>query len=210
MDSNAKKRDLIDELFIRYKQSYELTLETEETIGPNAYLFILEKLTSNLKADIKGLGSEMKYYNRYCNIERKHDVKLRKLNFKYISDEEYVALTKKARFRYKVRKYKFEAENRRFERLTYKFMLYLPDEFFYTQEEEIDVVSEEETDTQNPVQDNVLVDTALLAPDTVSTVSEENEDIEETSSEDEKAEKEEEEKEDEQLRIKLEDFFDNQ
>lgn len=210
MDSNAKKRDLIDELFIRYKQSYELTLETVDTIGPIAYSFILDKFTSNLKGDIKDLGLEMKYYKLYCKKKRKHEVKLIKLNFKYLSNEEYVALTKKERFRYNLRKYKFETENRRFERLTYKFMLYLPDEFFYTQEEEFDVVSEEETDTQELVKDGAPVDTALLAPDTVETVSEENEDIEETGSEDEKAEQEEEEKEDEQLRIKLEDFFDNQ
>lgn len=210
MDSNAKKRDLLDALFIRYKESFELTMETVDKLGPVAYQFVLDKFTANLKSDIKDLGSEMKYYNRYCNIERKHEVKLKKLNFKYISNEEYVALTKKGRFRYKVRKYKFEAENRRFERLTYKFMLHLPDEFFYKQEEEFDVVSEEETDTQEPVHDDVAVDISLLAPDTVETVSEENEDIEETSLEDEKAEKEEEEKEDEQLRIKLEDFFDNQ
>ena len=125
-----RKSDLFDELYKRYLESYELTLETEDVTGASAYKFILDCYTRNLKADIKILDNEMKYYMQFCKKERKYEIKLENLNFNYIDDEELKTLTKKEHYLYNRKRRKFEKINNKFKKVIQKFKLYIPEEWY--------------------------------------------------------------------------------
>ncbi len=135
-----RKSDMLDDLFNRYLNSYNLTLETEEVIGSSAYKYILECYTKNLKLDVKILDDIMKNYNRFKKIERKHEIKLENLNFEYVSDEEYVTYGKLQRLKYNFKRKKYERIIKKFDKVLQKYKGYIPKEYY---ENEIDEPAEE-------------------------------------------------------------------
>ncbi len=193
-----RKSDLLDELYERYLESYNLTLETEDITGAAAYKFVLDCYTRNLKADIKILDDEMKYYRQFCKKERKYEIKLENLNFNYIDDEELEALTKLQRYKYCRKRRKFEKINKKFKKAIQKFKLYIPVEWYNEEsEEENEQPKSEEMRTEKIKvetieQERKVEDATLLAENNVADATNE---IKETTDEGE------------QLQITLEDFF---
>lgn len=193
-----RRSDLFDELYKRYLESYELTLETEDVTGSSAYKFVLDCYTRNLKEDIKILDTEMKYYMQFCKKERKYEIKLENLNFNYIDDEELKMLTKKERYLYNRKRRKFEKINKKFKKVIQKFKLYIPEEWYNEEaEEENDAPKPEEMRTEEVqqetiIQETVTEDATLLAENNVAEATEERDITTEEG---------------EQLQISLEDFF---
>ena len=193
-----RRSDLFDELYKRYLESYELTLETEDITGSSAYKFVLDCYTRNLKSDIKILDTEMKYYRQFCKKERKYEVKCENLDFNYIDDEELKSLTFFQRRKYKRKRRKFEKINKKFRKVIQKFKLYIPGDWYIEKtEEETDGRKPEEMRTERNELENIeqeckVDDATLLAENNVADAT--NEIIETTD-------------EGEQLQITLEDFF---
>lgn len=148
-----RKSDMLDDLFNRYLNSYNLTLETEEVIGSSAYKYILECYTKNLKLDVKILDDIMKNYNRFKKIERKHEIKLENLNFEYVSDEEYVTYGKLQRLKYNFKRKKYERIIKKFDKVLQKYKGYIPKEYY---ENEIDEPAEEVAAPPNVSTENTV------------------------------------------------------
>ncbi len=192
-----RKSDLMDELYKRYLQSYELTLETEDITGASAYKFVLECYTRNLKLDIKVLDTEMKYYMQFCKKERKYQVKCENLNFEYIDDVELKEYKLIERLKYRFRRWKYENLVKNFKKTIQKYKLYIPGDWYIedsSEEIKIDAIEDiktEESQVENLVQEEKTGDATLLAKNTVAEATQNDEILEEG----------------EQLQITLEEFF---
>ncbi len=194
-----RKSDLMDELYKRYLQSYELTLETEDITGASAYKFVLECYTRNLKSDIKILDTEMKYYMQFCRKERKYLIKCENLNFDYIDDGDLKEYSFIERLIYKLKRKKYEKLTKKFKKTIQKYKLYIPGDWY------IEDLPEEKQESQTPKE----IEENTSKPEKQEQ-DEKNGDVDLSAEEDVAGATKEKMLEDgEQLQITLEDFFSN-
>ena len=138
------RNELTDKLYLRYLESFELTNETVDTTGKDAYKFIQDTYTKNLRSDLKIIDDCVKHYNIYKNKEFKHLIKLEKIGFEELTEEEFKELSFIKRFCYKNKKSKAAAEDKKLIKLERKYRKWIClAESDVTEEETIEEVAEE-------------------------------------------------------------------
>ena len=95
-----KRNDLMDQAFDRYLLSAERTLNTIDVIGAEMYQTHLNHLTHALKKIHKVIDREDSQYRKYKIRRNKLEVKLIKIEIKYLSDEELALLSRFEEFKY--------------------------------------------------------------------------------------------------------------
>ena len=118
-----KRNDLMDQAFDRYLLSAERTLNTIDVIGAEMYQTHLNHLTSALKKIHKVIDREDSQYRKYKIRRNKLEVKLIKIEIKYLSDEELALLSRFEEFKYNSKIKKIKRLNRAIWRLDLKYRL---------------------------------------------------------------------------------------
>ena len=142
------KNDLLDNLFIRYKKSFDETLETSHVTGTKMYDFYQNHLVRSFKKDVKTVNFEHAKYKVFKKKERKHDVSIERLNFIELSAENLAEFTFLRKVCYMFKRWKYNRLMRKFRRLTQKYWLYICD--FYVEQEEI-------SDNQEQLEKEIVV-----------------------------------------------------
>lgn len=159
------KNDLLDNLFIRYKSSFDETLETVHITGTKMYDFYQNHLVRSFKKDVRKLNYEYAKYKVFKKKERKHDIKIERLNFIEISVDKLANSTFFEKVLYKFKRWRYNRLMRNFRRLTQKYWLFICDAFVDQEGiKDSQEVSEKEIEESKKAVSSVQVeDTTLLA-----------------------------------------------
>lgn len=133
-----RKNKLLDDLFLRYLESSDLTLETEDRIGSEFYQSYILMLFRNFKKESRTLDRETKKYQKFKLKERKYQIKcenLKFLGFDFDIENTGGDLSVKERWRYRFRKRRYKRIIKRYRKLIQKYKLYLPSDVYKTAED---------------------------------------------------------------------------
>ena len=88
-----RRNDCLDELYQRYLETFQNTLETSDSTGIKLYDFYLNYLLKCFKKDLKKSEFDCNKYFKFHNKRRRYDIKFENLNFSELTLEEISNLT---------------------------------------------------------------------------------------------------------------------
>lgn len=156
-----RRNDLTDKLYNRYLRSFDYTMETEDLTGSEFYHYYVLELLRGFQKDIKDVHHEIKLYKHFRRRERRYYIKLERLNFVPMDNEEEIKLLSlKKRIVYRYKKWLLKFYNKRFKKLIQKLWEVIPEgEYGKAVKDLLEDVDEKVSDVEIETQEEVDVST---------------------------------------------------
>lgn len=196
-----RKKKFLDEIFSQYRDTTEKTMETQDIIGHNNYMYFIDRVGEFMKEDVKSVKKANKKYEKFKSKALSIVLKMQRLNFAgfyvgigwvihkpEISIEELELMTYFEMCRHLRTIKTFYRLKRKIDRLIERFIDVLPEEWYATgNNEEIapleaseDNVNEVKTNSGAPDENTVLLASDCVSEETQSDKEKTGEIIEET------------------------------